>query len=220
MARNFVGASGDQILLVAFSGSESSNAHLNVSAWIQTSAAAGAIFCSDNNINRAIQFKTLANKINFVLFSGATAHALSGATTVTDGKWHHVAGTYDGTTMRVYVDGTQDGTLTASNNGNLQGRTAAIGAQIAGVTQGRFTGSIAEVSVINDGTTPSANQIAGEAHGGLASHLGLGPSHYWPLWGDSPEEDIGIGLRLNSSSISGTTVVAGPPTSPYVMALP
>ena len=38
--------------------------------------------------------------------------------TLEDGNWHHVAGTYDGTTMRIYLDGTQiassDRTVTLS----------------------------------------------------------------------------------------------------------
>jgi hypothetical protein len=34
--------------------------------------------------------------------------------TVWDGAWHHVAGTYDGATVRLYVDGTQVGTGTST----------------------------------------------------------------------------------------------------------
>jgi hypothetical protein len=47
----------------------------------------------------------------------------SAPATVWDGAWHHVAGTYDGATVRLYVDGVQAGTGTS--------RTSAIGYGLA-----------------------------------------------------------------------------------------
>ncbi len=37
---------------------------------------------------------------------------LSGATSVDDGAWHHVAMTWNGTTLKIYVDGSEDATAT------------------------------------------------------------------------------------------------------------
>jgi uncharacterized repeat protein (TIGR02543 family) len=36
-------------------------------------------------------------------------HDVSGTTPVNDGQWHHIAGSYDGTTVSIYVDGSWDG---------------------------------------------------------------------------------------------------------------
>jgi hypothetical protein len=35
--------------------------------------------------------------------------SVSGATTVASGEWHHVCGTFDGSTIRIYLDGVEDG---------------------------------------------------------------------------------------------------------------
>ena len=38
-----------------------------------------------------------------------------GTTTVTTGAWHHVAGVFDGSQMRVYLDGVMDGSVSSSS---------------------------------------------------------------------------------------------------------
>ena len=39
------------------------------------------------------------------LFYAGEHNDLIGTTVITDGYWHHVAATFDGTTLRLYVDG-------------------------------------------------------------------------------------------------------------------
>ncbi|MGD9395580.1 MAG: DUF2341 domain-containing protein, partial [Candidatus Thorarchaeota archaeon] len=43
-------------------------------------------------------------------------HQLRGANDVTGGSWHHVVATYDGSLMRIYVDGMQDPTVLAKSD--------------------------------------------------------------------------------------------------------
>ena len=87
-----------------------------VSAWINTTdtSAYGNIFSSDDfGSNRNWQFFRWNNKIRFLLrdSSGSDIYdSLATATeTINDGKWHHVAATWDGTTnsngISIYVDG-------------------------------------------------------------------------------------------------------------------
>jgi hypothetical protein len=183
--------------------------NINVGCWFKTTGATGSLICSDTGStpNRALQFKVATTHIQFNLASAGTVHTVTGAAVVNDGFWHHAVGTYDGTTMRLYVDGVADGTLTTGVTTTLASKSARIGAQIAGVTQQFFTGSIAEAfirySVI---TTTEIAQLVG---GITADRLAV--DHYWPLLGiSSPEPDIGVGTATNGT-LTGTTSVAGPP---------
>jgi len=50
--------------------------------------------------------------------SGAPWGNLFGDKSVRDGKWHHIAGVYDGSKMYIYIDGTVDASQTASGKIN------------------------------------------------------------------------------------------------------
>jgi hypothetical protein len=96
-------------------------------------------------------------------------HPLIGARTITDTNWHHAAATYDGTTLRLYLDGTIDTTLVTTP---VAGQTtvtpqlnsrqiASIGGSFtttAGLQAGRFGGAMDEVQIY-DGTL-TAGEVA------------------------------------------------------------
>lgn len=64
-------------------------------------------------------------------------------------KWHHLAGTYDGTTMRLYLDGVQIDTASGKSGSiNPNDRDLYIG-RIYGYAQDYFYGRIDEVRVYN-----------------------------------------------------------------------
>lgn len=75
-------------------------------------------------------------------------------TTIWNGKWHVVAGTFDGTTVRLFVDGTEVGTGTTvplpfALAYNLPGNGVGLG-QYDGGCDLSFVGDIDEVSVWSD----------------------------------------------------------------------
>jgi len=78
---------------------------------------------------------------------------------VSAGEWHHIATTYDGQSMKIYVDGEEvastakSGTINSSNSVH-----AAIGNQPPGVGDRPFDGKIDEVYLINRAL--SANEVA------------------------------------------------------------
>jgi len=59
---------------------------------------------------------TNAGKLRLDLFQSHNQYTtVIGATTVTTNTWHHVAGVFDGSQMRVFLDGGLDGTLSTIN---------------------------------------------------------------------------------------------------------
>lgn len=81
---------------------------------------------------------------------------LAGRTPVERGRWHHVAATYDGTTMRLYVDGKPDGESTAQSGDILypeRGRYA-VGAYADDDELNPLEGALFEVKVYGRALTP------------------------------------------------------------------
>ena len=76
---------------------------------------------------------------------GAAPNA-TGTTTITDGSWHYLVGTYDGNNLKLYVDGVLEAT-TATTATPLTGSGAFYVASSAG--SNNYNGSMDEISVWN-----------------------------------------------------------------------
>ena len=80
--------------------------------------AFGAGWYGDNSASNT------SRKARFWINSGGRwLHSDNGTTDVDDGRWHHVAGVYDGKFLRIYVDGIQEsarevGSVALSSNAN------------------------------------------------------------------------------------------------------
>lgn len=81
---------------------------LTVEAWIKTTMiGSGAIVDRDPLSQRVWQFRINAGEIEFVKIggTGGTVTASTPLATYNDGNIHHVVATYDGTDIKLYVDG-------------------------------------------------------------------------------------------------------------------
>ncbi len=131
---------------------------ITVSAWINstenddfrpimdradTAGATSAGWRFDTRISGALRFRV---------------HTTSGVVSpeggnVRDGNWHHVAGTFDGKTVRVYVDGSEVASAALSGNIDYTGVTQlTIGSQVGGATN-FFDAVIDEVRLYNRALT-------------------------------------------------------------------
>jgi hypothetical protein len=121
-------------------------------------AAKGAFRCSVASYGL---YTGASGGLEFYVSNGAYSLTVSpdATTGIWDGRWHRVVGTYDGSTVRLYVDGRQVGTGTPSTitiqYGLADSNQFAIGDYLGScATSPGFVGDIAGVAVLH-GVVPS-----------------------------------------------------------------
>jgi len=122
-------------------------------------------------------------------------HGTAGAVIVTspssyaDGNWHQAVGTYDGTTLHLYVDGAQVASTTGAGPQNFAGwwhiGWGTLGNWPSPPNNAYFEGSLGEVSVWNSTaltSTQVSNHYNAKSGGNYDSTvLGDSPTSYWKL---------------------------------------
>ncbi|MGH7750376.1 MAG: LamG-like jellyroll fold domain-containing protein, partial [Candidatus Dormibacteria bacterium] len=122
-----------------------------------------------------------------------------------DGSWHHILGTYDGTTAFLYVDGIQTGTAAVTALASFTGWWRISQADFAG---GNFV-TIGRAAVYPTALTgtQAASHFTTMKNSGLATYDALvaadGASYYWKLnetVGTTAADSIGV----NTGTYNGT----------------
>lgn len=116
-----------------------------------------------------------------------------GATTLSTGTWHHVASVYDGTSIKVYLDGVLDGSVPTDFTLPDGSTSLKIGAR-GDDANTRLNGLIDEVKIYNRALSASEIQVSA---GGLVSR--------WRAEGDALDS---VGIN-NGSLLNGTAFTAG-----------
>jgi hypothetical protein len=159
-------------------------AKFTISAWVSspgvTNAFAAFIAARSGpagslGYELAVNPPALGETVRFVLNGGAQGADLSGTTDVADGQFHHVAATFDGAGMRIYVDGV----LESSNSFGF-GIDHADGPLVIGRREGLpngvpevWNGVIDELQLYT-GRALCAAEIAAIAQAGAAGFCGGG----------------------------------------------
>ena len=100
------------------------------------------------------------NRVDFAYGNNSTfPHVMSNAV-IADNTFHHVAATFDGTTLSMYIDGVLDNTAAYSGTATVSGRNFRLGNHDQ-LTSRAFEGTLDDVRVYNE--TLSAGQVAGLA---------------------------------------------------------
>ena len=153
----------DDLVRVAADAQLDELSAFTVAGWIRHGATSSFRSIVDKRDNHTDGFDLYLNASSR-LFIRVNNAALNGTAVVADGTWHHVAGTYDGSELRLYVDGVLDASLSASAGVSstvddlLIGRNWSGGYLFGGVLDDlRIYGRAlapAEIQVIQDAPSP------------------------------------------------------------------
>ena len=148
---------------------------------------------------------------------GSSNRSVSGSTALTAGAWSHVAATYEGSTLRLYVNGTQVSQLAVSGSIATSNGALRIGGN--SIWGEYFSGLIDEVRIYNraltageigqDMVTPinSSDTSPPTAPGALSASGAVGKATL--SWGAATDNVGVVKYDLYRSSVSGFTPALG-----------
>lgn len=108
--------------------------------------------------------------VHYSFTTGFAWNSFNAKTPIADGKWRHVAGTYDGTTFTLYVDGAEDASMSPGTKPDSHDNALFIG----GCDIGKYwmTGAIDELALFSRAL--SADEV-NELKDGLEGALSVDP---------------------------------------------
>ncbi len=127
-----------------------------LSAWIKTNANLGAsqyiISRWDTNMGSTQTggfslFLNNEGRPELNIYNKTTSFLAYSQTTITDGQWHHVVGTYDGNKMNIYLDGKLNASSTAYKGIVIPDKVPLTIGGLVNNTLGRFNGTIDDVQI-------------------------------------------------------------------------
>ncbi|MEO8428044.1 MAG: LamG-like jellyroll fold domain-containing protein, partial [Verrucomicrobiota bacterium] len=193
----------DDYISVNNSSSLNPVTQITLSAWIRptSTAASSEIISKENNVNNQYYLRLQGgNKIRFTV----AGTVLNGTTTLSANTWYLVTGTYDGSLMKVYVNGFLDATATAALSMVDNGLNVRLGARQY-TTPLTFNGLIDDVRIYNRALTPAEVQAL--------SNL-TPPVNQFPVVNAGPDQTITL---PSSASLSGSATDDGLPNPPNTL---
>jgi len=153
-----------------------------------------------------------------VFISGVAKSAISTTTLTNTLKWYHIAGTYDGDEVKIYIDGTLEGTTSVLGDGDIDIGTPALGIGRNPEGSYGYKGLIDEVRIwssaladtqLDDMTSPVID-ITTPLNGDIYLLNQIVPA------GWSADDDDGTGVASESGTVPNgspiNTAAAGPHT--------
>jgi len=221
MARDFDGTTTTDQIDIGRNTALEGAAAMSVAAWVRWEGSAPTF---SKTISRkqstgltyafGIGWDGAHNKARFWPNTGLFGNTGDGSTDCSDGNWHHICGTWDGTTALIYVDGVQENSASISGSLGVDTDSVIIGRwQNGGPDHAKecWDGLIAEHAIWTAGLT--ADEVAALARGVSPRRI-RSPLSYHPLWGlDTIEPDL-TG-NSNHGTLSGTTRGNHAPVSPF-----
>jgi hypothetical protein len=122
------------------------NGKISLSCWVKTAEAGNVkYFISGNGFGLA----TTASKVSMVISAPNTSSAISNP--ITANEWTHVVGTFDGTNIQIFINGSW--VASTNNPGNMGGFNSVL--KLAKVNGIYWAGSIDELYIYNRALSPA-----------------------------------------------------------------
>lgn len=188
-AFRFDGSSSSRLVVPRSSSLEPSR--VSVDAWVRlqtTGVKVSVLAKSRSSAPPSYGLEILPNgAANFFVFTSPTNVSDRQSTTqLSPNVWYHLAGTWDGTTARIYVNGTEQLGPNPSTSGSgaidYSGATEfTIGSRAGGAPTDAMNGDVDEVDVFNRALAPAEIQAiyAAGAAGKLVTPPGAGLVAWW-----------------------------------------
>ena len=179
------------------------SSQITLSLWFKTSGSASAIPRLINKSYGGSPYDSYFirinnNVLNFKIGVSSASVQIAGTTNVVDGNWHNVIGTYDGSQLKLYLDGNSEATPISETRTIIENTSynLTLGCEFGAYGfSWPFTGSMSNVSIWNAGlTSAQVTEIYNEgvpsnlnnhsAYSNLVSWWQLGSNTSWvdPYW--------------------------------------
>ena len=133
--------------------------NLTISSWVNINSLSDsypAVVRKENAY--ALRFKQSDNTLGFFIYNDSGFQLLSSSkTSWNNGEWYYIVGTYDGSNLRIYVNGVEDNSLPVSGSIDTSADNVHIGNQVNGLDP--FNGTIDDVMIFD--RSLSAAEIQG-----------------------------------------------------------
>jgi hypothetical protein len=177
---------------------------ITVAAWVNIRMIAGQWIGIVTKGDSGWKLSTVADqsRFHFSVLGAPNPYCVYGNKAVSAGQWHHVCGTYDGTTVRLYVDGVLDGIAGYTGSISFNTTAVAIGENLE--RPGRpWNGLIDDVRVYNHALSPA--EVAALANSAVPTEPGMAFTYQGRLLDDNTAADglYDLQFRLFTAATGG-----------------
>lgn len=99
---------------------------ITVTAWVNFDATGSSEFII-NKGSEIVLRKEVSDRPEFILNGFTTNDRATGSTALSASTWYQLAGTFDGTTIKVFINGVEDGTATPTGTYSLVAQNFTVG---------------------------------------------------------------------------------------------
>ena len=129
---------------------------ITISAWINPTTAITSqnfpmFIAKDLNVAYMLYGNSSTGAFRLRIGTNTAANVVDSVTTLSTGVWAHIVGTYDGTNMKLYINGSLD--ITKSRVGTIPTSTNSLRIAEANINNNEYEGNIASVKIYNKALT-------------------------------------------------------------------